>query len=139
MRRVLLLFVGSGLLLLLCSAVPLLAQHTRNNLLPPGATDMRIRYRSLSQKHTTYHIPPGWTLLNLYNYLADHGWTRDNGAEARLRSSEADGSTFAIFVRQQNWFGAVAEVAVVGIAPYRHARVQVRQVHCLTIEPAAGC
>ena len=138
MRRALLLFVGGGLLILLFSAGPLFAQLARNDL-PPGSTELRIRYRSLSKAQTTYHIPPGWTLLNLYDYFADHGWTRDYAVEARLRDSGGDASTFAIFMRQQNRFFPVAEVAVVGIGAHRHARVLVRQMHCFTSEPAAGC
>jgi hypothetical protein len=138
MRRVLLLLASGGLVVLLCGAGSLLSQHARNDLLPPGATDVRFASRNLSQLHITYHIPPDWILLSLYDELEDHGWTRDQAAEERLRSGGAAESMFAIFTRQ-NWFGLAHEVAVVGIAPYKHARVQIRQVRCLTIGSAAGC
>ena len=129
------------LIALLCGMGSLVAlQCAHDDLAPPSAVDVRVDSSELTRIHITYHSPPDWLLLDMYAYLEGHGWARDSYTE---RMTHYDGiaspaGAFAIFTRR-SWFGLAHEVMTVGIAPYDHPRVQVRQLSCFEIPPWTGC
>jgi hypothetical protein len=140
MRRIL-LALGCGLLMLLCGSGLLLVKRSAGgNLVPPGATDVRVYRHGLSELHVTYHIPPDWTLQDLYTYHDEQGWTRDKVAERGLQRPWIDLSTpiFAVFTRQ-SLFGLAPEIAIVSIPTDSQRGTQVRLVRCLKLEPWIGC
>jgi hypothetical protein len=140
MRRSL-LALGCGILVLLCGSGLLLVKRSAGgNLVPPGATDVRVYRHGLSELHVTYHIPPNWTLHDLYDYHAEHGWTRDRTTERGLQRPWIDihTSVFAVWTRQ-SLFGLAPEIAIVGIPTDSRAGIQVRMVRCFKIEPWIGC
>jgi len=137
MRRPLAISSGVVLLVLLCGAGLTLAP--RDDSIPPGAINVRVDHQSMSRTYVNYDLPPGWLLLDLYDYLAERGWERDVTTERSLqRSWTADvNRIFAIFVRQ-SLFGMVPEVAIVGIAP-DNPQVHVRLWRCFRVDMRIRC
>ncbi|HWQ12046.1 MAG TPA: hypothetical protein VNL77_04565 [Roseiflexaceae bacterium] len=136
------LFLGICLALLLSGWLLLALQRAQDDIAPPGATQVRVAYQRLSHVHVSYHIPPEWSLLDLYAYLESQGWTRDSATERGLRQGHGivlpPRSIFAVFVRR-GWFGQARELAIVGIDPSGSRLVHVRQVRCLPLPRGTGC
>jgi hypothetical protein len=137
--------LGGGCVLALLLGAALLASPVapRHAAVPQGATDVRVeswrQSGGLACQRLSYHLPPGWSLLDQYAYLRSSGLARDATADQALRRAQTEwqSSIFAIFARR-SWFGLLAERATVMIAPSGHPRPQVNVDRCVVIEPWAG-
>src|SRR5262245_20993838 len=140
MRRILAI-VGVGcVVVLLCSAALFVASTADDDFVPPGATHLRLDSHSMSRLRISYYAPPSWSLLALFAFMEEHGWSRDPLWERSLQRPWAPDPTmtFAIYSRQ-SLFGLVSEVAIISIASEDRARLQVRLLRCIGGRPWIAC
>ena len=139
MRRIRLILAGGCVIGLLWIVRLLFAQIGAGyDLVPPGATDVRLDRQSLVLPRISYHLPPDMTLSGMKGYLVDRGWMHDMREDAMLRQDRTELSDVMAFIRH-SWFGMVPEVALVELAPDDRRLVRIRLVRCFHIAPWTDC
>ncbi|HEU5100683.1 MAG TPA: hypothetical protein VFU22_16750 [Roseiflexaceae bacterium] len=96
----------------------------------PGATDVRLNQWPLFRVRIIYSLPPGQTLHDLHRHLVHRGWRREH-------ADDAD-ETVLVFTRRR-YSGIVLEQLTIPLTARDHRTLEIQVVRCLQVGGRVRC